>query len=422
MELQVSQDGSLRLDAQALAALGLPLTPGSTVLVDAAAPAPVQAHAPRGLSVRDTNPMLRRVYVEPTSRCNLMCTTCIRNTWSEGFSDLPWGVYESLIDGLRNEPHLERVSFWGYGEPLMHPRIADMVARAKGIGVKTQLITNGMLLDDAMADALIEAGLDSLVVSLDGPDPQSYEGVRTGANFDRVIANLRAMLRKRRRFVRGRAGLPSLEVGIEFVVLRDTASQLGKMHALAADLGVDFTFVSNVLPFRPQDAGQVLYSASVNGQRRTPRMYLPPLDNVDGAARSVADMVAPDEPIHYLQAPRDPYGGRCPFVDGGSLVVGSSGQVSACMALLHSAPCHVMNRQKKVAAKSFGNVGESAVSDIWENEDFVGFRDRVQRFDFAPCVHCTGCRKANSNGRDCHGSPFPTCGDCLWAQGVIQCP
>lgn len=422
MELKVSQDGSLRLDAQALAALGLPLSPGSTVLVDPAASAPTQAHAPLGLTMRDTNPVLRRVYVEPTSRCNLNCTTCIRNTWSEDFADMPWELYESLLEGLREMPHLERMSFWGYGEPLLHPRIVDMIAGAKELGVKTQIITNGMLLDEAMIDALIAAGLDSLIVSLDGPDAQSYEGVRFGADFDRVVSNLRTVLRKRRRLVRGRAGLPSLEVGIEFVVLRDSLTQLGKMHALAAELGVDFTFISNVLPFRAQDAQQTLYPASVNAQRRTPRMYLPPLDNIDGLAHHVADMVAPDEPIHYLQTPRDSHGGRCPFVDEGSLVVGSSGQTSACMALLHSAPCQVMGRQKQVDAKSFGSLEEATLSQIWNSEDFTSFRERVQRFDFAPCVHCTGCRKSNSNGRDCHGSPFPTCGDCLWAQGVIQCP
>lgn len=421
MELVVSEDGSLRLDAQALAALGLPLSAGSTVLVDAPA-GDSRAHPPAGIIVRDTNPPLQRVYVEPTSRCNLKCTTCIRNAWSEEYADLPWPLYESLIEGLRAAPHLQRVSFWGYGEPLMHPRIADMVAHAKGLGVKTQLVTNGMLLDDAMADSLIEAGIDSIVVSLDGPDAESYGDVRFGADFERVVSNLRNILRKRRRIVSGRAGLPALEVGIEFVVLRNSASKLGGMHALAADLGVDFTFVSNVVPFRKEDADQMLYLASVNGLRQTPRMFLPPLDNVEGLAHAVADMVAPNEPIHYLQPPRDPYGGRCPFVAEGSAIVGSKGQVTPCMALLHSAPCQVMGREKRFESKAFGNIADSDIVDIWNSDDFAAFRERVQRFDFAPCVHCTGCRKAKDNGRDCHGSPFPTCGDCLWAQGVIQCP
>ena len=35
---------------------------------------------------------------------------------------------------------------------------------------------------------------------------------------------------------------------------------------------------------------------------------------------------------------------------------------------------------------------------------------------------CGGCNQVDANKEDCFGSTFPTCGGCLWAQGVIQCP
>lgn len=50
------------------------------------------------------------------------------------------------------------------------------------------------------------------------------------------------------------------------------------------------------------------------------------------------------------------------------------------------------------------------------------FRRRVQEFNFSPCILCGGCDLFESNQEDCIGSPVPTCGGCLWAQGIIRCP
>ena len=422
MELKANADGSLLLTKEALDALNISLTPDSSVLIGGYPDSPTRAHSPLGLEIRATSPQLRRVYIEPTTKCNLRCTTCIRNTWNEEFTNLDWDVFESLIDELKGAPQLEKISFWGYGEPLLHPRIASMVAAAHGLGVKTQIISNGTLLSEAMASDLLDAGLSSIIVSLDGAGSQSYEGVRRGADYDVVVRNLRQLVRLRRRRAVNRTGSTSVEVGIEYVAQASTIDQIADIHALAADIGVDFVFVSNVLPFRANDQDELLYAASVYGQRKTPRIYLPPMDNKGGAAEAIARMMAPDEPIHYLQQAPSACGGYCPFVGEGSVVIGASGQVAPCMALLHSAPCFVMGRKKAMNACEFGNLSESSLGAIWDDGCYRAFRERVQRFDFAPCVQCTGCKKAKDNGRDCHGSPFPSCGDCLWAQGVIQCP
>ncbi len=422
MELKANADGSLLLTKEALDALNISLRPDSSILIDGYPDSPTRAHSPLGLEIRETNPQLRRVYIEPTTKCNLRCTTCIRNTWNEEFVNLDWNVYERLIDELRDASHLERVSFWGYGEPLLHPRIVSMVAAAHDLGVKTQIISNGMLLNESMASDLLDAGASSIIVSLDGAGNQSYEGVRQGADYDVVVRNLRQLVRLRRRRVVNRAGITPVEVGIEYVAQASTIDQIADIHALAADIGVDFVFVSNVLPFRANDQDELLYAASVYGQRKTPRIYLPPMDNKNGAAAAIARMVKPDEPIHYLQHASGTCGGYCPFVGEGSVVIGAAGQVAPCMALLHSAPCFIMGRKKSMNACEFGSLSKSDLGTIWDDDCFRAFRDRVQRFDFAPCVQCTGCKKAKDNGRDCHGSPFPSCGDCLWAQGIVQCP
>ena len=60
--------------------------------------------------------------------------------------------------------------------------------------------------------------------------------------------------------------------------------------------------------------------------------------------------------------------------------------------------------------------------DLWRDPAYLALRDRIQRFDFSPCAFCGGCDLSETNEQDCIGNASPTCGGCLWAQGIIQCP
>jgi len=59
---------------------------------------------------------------------------------------------------------------------------------------------------------------------------------------------------------------------------------------------------------------------------------------------------------------------------------------------------------------------------VWRDPTLIAFRERVRAFEFSPCTLCDGCLLSETNDEDCYGNPFPTCGGCLWAQGVVQCP
>ena len=60
--------------------------------------------------------------------------------------------------------------------------------------------------------------------------------------------------------------------------------------------------------------------------------------------------------------------------------------------------------------------------DLWLDPDYLHYRERVHSFAFAPCTACGGCELLETNEEDCLGNTFPSCGCCLWAQGLIQCP
>jgi MoaA/NifB/PqqE/SkfB family radical SAM enzyme len=113
---------------------------------------------------------------------------------------------------------------------------------------------------------------------------------------------------------------------------------------------------------------------------------------------------------------------KCPFVDQRSTTIGWEGSVSPCLALLHSHESYLFDLKRTVSRYRLGNINQTALAEIWNSDEYRAFRSKVEQFDFSPCSYCASCDLAEANQEDCFGNTFPTCGGCLWAQGVIQCP
>ena len=106
----------------------------------------------------------------------------------------------------------------------------------------------------------------------------------------------------------------------------------------------------------------------------------------------------------------------------GTLAVGWDGRVAPCLSLLHSHPEYVYGHWKQVQSCAFGHIDEGPLAAIWQQPDYREFRRRMREFDFPTCFVCGGCPSTEGNADDCYGNEFPVCSECLWAQGIVQCP
>jgi MoaA/NifB/PqqE/SkfB family radical SAM enzyme len=144
-----------------------------------------------GFSKRCHAPELLTVMV--TDRCNLRCRYChYANTDQIGYqlnqvSDLSSELFRRLIDETPGHPV---VSLTG-GEPLLHPHIGDLIAYAKKKNHVCTLTTNGWFLAQK-GQEISEAGLDILVVSMDGPE-EIHDAVRGKNSFARLRAGIEFM-------------------------------------------------------------------------------------------------------------------------------------------------------------------------------------------------------------------------------------
>ncbi len=366
---------------------------------------------------RATN-QLARIYVEPTTACNLQCRTCIRNVWDEPLGRMDGETFGRILEGIQALPERPAVFFGGLGEPLLHPEFLDMVREAKRLDAPVEAITNGLLLDDARIEALIDVALDTLWVSIDGATRDCYADVRREGALPRVVANLE---RLRDLKIQKRVERPLL--GISFVAMRRNLAELPEVLRLEHRVGARKFLVSNVYPHTPELLAEILYRRSIGESLRSrSTIRLTRMDPEQTVALIVQNA------MHGLYTPRlegpevlwptD----TCPFVSRGSTCVRWDGAVSPCLPLLHTHTSYLENRLRSTGAYTIGSVRERGLQEIWMSPEYVALRRRLEDFDFPPCTACNSCEMADANQEDCFGNSAPTCGGCLWAQGFIQCP
>jgi MoaA/NifB/PqqE/SkfB family radical SAM enzyme len=364
---------------------------------------------------------LAKVYVEPTSRCNLNCRTCIRNSWAESQGHMSPETWERVMESLKALPSKPDVFFGGFGEPLMINNIAEMVAQAKSVAGKVELITNGILLTEERSRELIASGLDTLWISLDGATPESYADVRLGAALPQILENIQRISILRHETSR------RPELGIAFVAMRKNIDDLPALIRMGPKLGISRYMVTNVFPYTEEMCKEMLYTRTVDGVDSTPspwapRIDLPRIDLDNASQEAIFQAIRNRQNVRWNGVSLGQDRGRCPFIEKGAIAICWDGAVSPCLALMHNYNTFLHNRPRSVERHVVGHLADQDLNSIWNTAEYVDFRKRVDAFDFSPCTWCGGCSWSETNKEDCFANTFPTCGGCLWAQGVVQCP
>ena len=128
-----------------------------------------------------------------TARCNARCGFC---AWNPDFYDPRQQLSTEAIEQLYSDARAAGfigLTAWG-GEPLLHPDFDRLMRHAKQLGLRTNLITNGFLLERRM-DAVM-ASVDRLCISLDFPSSAHDEMRGIRGLFDRIVDGTREVRRR----------------------------------------------------------------------------------------------------------------------------------------------------------------------------------------------------------------------------------
>jgi len=370
----------------------------------------------------DNLPMPTFVQLRVTNLCNLRCKMC--GQWgdtgiyrSDGFSasatdgekekarirdligarrQLALADYVSLLDEISSWQPI--ISLFG-GEPLLYPDILPLVREIKRRGLTCSIITNGWRLADC-ARELVEAGIDTIAVSIDGP-PDVHNRIRGKEDsFSRAAEGVREVARWRRDLNRAvpmqiailpvtelnvgdireavdvLRGLPldTINVGLRWFVPEEVGSEYERVmretFGVSADSWKGFTFDGgSALAGRTQEMIQLVRLLKSLKRRRW----------VDSTVGRPWTSFVPDVPAEkvpdYFTDFSDTFGhSLCP-VAWYFAQVEPDGEVCFCGDF----PVYFI-----------GNVRKSAFREIWTGERAWAFRRKLAREPLPICNRCCG--------------------------------
>lgn len=319
------------------------------------------------------------VQLEPVGQCNLRCRMCPIQFRTDGPPNGPpafmhFDAFTRLVDQFAG---LKALHLQGLGEPMMHPRFFDMVDYASGKGIRVTTNTNLTLLNARRAELCVTSGLESIHVSIDGANAETYERIRIRAHFDRVIRNLELLLAARRRHA---SELPHLK--LVAVVMRQNLSELPDLVRLAHRWSFESFFVQHLAhdfgesslpdhykPMRDFVSAETLMEEDLG---RVERCF----DEARQAARELNLDLRLPRPRPHLHPPGTPGRKRCSWPWTGAYISYDGLAMPCCMVATPD-------------RANFGNMAEQGVEAIWNADAYEAFRQQLDSDD--PPEICRSC-------------------------------
>lgn len=299
--------------------------------------------------------------IEVTSRCNLQCVMCpvavLADRWPA--FDLPWETFQRTAAAFEKT---KWVYLQGWGEPLLHPRLFDMIALAKGAGCQVGFTTNGTRLTLAAGERLLDPDLDLLSVSIAGATAATHEAIRGGSDFQRLVDNVRRFLALR---TERKRTAPRVELA--FLMTRTNLAELPGAVGLAAGLGVDELYATDLdYVVTPELAPLAAFAWSP-----PPAAFRRAVDEAEALARRAGLRFRPS-----LLEPREM--AVCELNPLRMLFVSSDGWVSPCVYTgvtgQHEIPRVFDGAPLRIQPLRFGNVNERELMETWQTPAYRAFR------------------------------------------------
>lgn len=190
--------------------------------------------------------------LEPTNVCNLRCPLCITGsklmTRENGMMSLDH--FQKLIDEM--SPYLMHLTLWSQGEPFVNRDFLPMVNYAHRRGIKTVTSTNGHFLTEN-AEAIVNSGLDTLIIAVDGASQETYEKYRVNGKFEKVYNGMRAVAEAKKRL---NEKTPAIE--LQFIVMKHNEHEIETIRRMAVDCGVQTVSFKTAQVYTKEQADEFL--------------------------------------------------------------------------------------------------------------------------------------------------------------------
>lgn len=268
-----------------------------------------------------------RVSFNITRKCNLSCEHCLSSSGVADPDELTTEELLEFIDQLKEagKPTLAI----GGGEPLMRRDFFEVVTYARGNDVPVSMVTNGILINERIAQELDGLKLSSITVSIDGLK-KNHELIRGGGSFEKAIRGIEILKRH----------VATAKLSMRVTVNTRNIGDCPKLIGLAEELGLHSIRLTPALPLGRAIENQFLLLSH--------EQYLQFLADCHGVKAKIEVMLPDDKPDPKTLKPGE-FGRHC-----GMEVcwVTQTGNVYPC----------IFYGDRYLA----GNLRETSFVDLWE--------------------------------------------------------
>jgi radical SAM protein with 4Fe4S-binding SPASM domain len=296
--------------------------------------------------------------IEPTNTCNFKCAHCHVTYWDKKPAALN---RDTFMQVLKQFPHLMRIKLQGMGEPLLNKELIPMLQAGEERGIHMHFHTNGSIGDKEKAAQLVRLNRTHITYSLDGATAETFEQVRAGSKFNRIIDNILTLTKLRDRHSK-------LLVSAWTVITQKNIGELPQIIQLAKKLGLDYIAIQPHLTNWGKDE-MISHTDEIQVATESD-LFIQQL----AAARSIADNEGIDLSIN--ESNRFSRKKPCAFPWNTSYIA-ANGDVVPCCVIADS------------DIVKMGNVFETDFAEIWNAPAYQTLRTQIASHDLPDyCKHC----------------------------------
>jgi len=175
------------------------------------------------------------ISIEPSNICNARCIMCPYQKMTRKKEIMPMDLFKKIVDNcVSYEVRNFNLNF--YNEPFLDPFIFERIKYLKSKNARVQLFSNGSVIN---VEKILESGLDEIIFSIDGIKKETYELIRKGLNFEKVVNNVLFLIKRREEL-----GLKKPKIKLNFVKQKINEGELKEFRSFWIDK-VDKIYVSS---------------------------------------------------------------------------------------------------------------------------------------------------------------------------------
>lgn len=133
---------------------------------------------------------LSHLEIEITNNCNLACSICPHSRMKRPKGFMSWETLKKAMESIPKDGKKRTTFLHMIGEPLLHPELIEMINYVSKHNFFTSISTNAMLLDNRMAQKLLNSKVDEITLALDSLNEEVYNKIRVKGNLQRVRHNI----------------------------------------------------------------------------------------------------------------------------------------------------------------------------------------------------------------------------------------